>query len=65
MSDQKLIFQDGCRTAAICPKTFGGFRIAMNDWYFEIVDEQSAETYEQAKELAEAWIQYDENRFKG
>ena len=65
MSDQRMIFQDGCRTATIYSKTFGGFRIAMNDWYFELVDERSAETYEQAKELAEAWIRHDTKRLEG
>lgn len=64
MSDQKMIFQDGCRTASIYPKTFGGFRITMNDWYFELVDERGAETYEQAKEFAEAWVQYDNKNIK-
>lgn len=64
MSNQKMIFQDGCRTATIYSKTFGGFRIAMNDWYFELLDEKSAETYEQAKELAEAWTQYGNKNIK-
>jgi hypothetical protein len=64
MSNQEMIFQDGCRTATIYSKTFGGFRIAMNDWYFELLDEKSAETYEQAKELAEAWVRYDNKKIK-
>lgn len=64
MSNQKMIFQDGCRTATIYSKTFGGFRIAMNDWYFELLDEKSAETYEQAKELAEAWVRYGNKNIK-
>jgi hypothetical protein len=56
MSSERMIFQNGCRTAAIEPRTFGGFRITQNDWYFELVQEEFADTYEQAKEYAEAWI---------
>jgi hypothetical protein len=54
-----MIFQNGCRTAAIEPRTFGGFRVTQNDWYFELVEEQFADTYEQAKAYAEAWVNND------
>jgi hypothetical protein len=56
MSSERMIFQNGCRTAAIEPRTFGGFRVTQNDWYFELVEEQFADTYEEAKAYAEAWI---------
>lgn len=60
MSSERMIFQNGCRTAAIESRTFGGFRIAMNDWYFELVEEKFADTYEEAKAFAEEWTNDDD-----
>lgn len=57
MYRESIVLKDGCRTAIIYPRTFGGFRITMNDWYFEIVAEEYADTYEEAKAIGTSWIQ--------